>query len=249
MRDVGIALLLVAIALVISRRQKLALERDLLVAVGRALVQLLVVAGVIHLVFEQLGLSGLFLVVMLGAAAWTSSRRLAGVPGALPIAAVAIAAGSFTALAILFGLHAFPLEPQWLIPISGMLFGNAMIATSLAGSRLRDEMSDKTLEVEARLALGVSAHEALSSYARRAVTTSLIPTIDATKNVGLIHLPGAFVGMMLGGATPLEAAKVQLIVLFMLLGAISITAFTAAKLVGRAFIGPGERILLPATSR
>jgi putative ABC transport system permease protein len=139
----------------------------------------------------------------------------------------------------------FELEGQLMIPITGMLIGNTMIVTSLAGARVRDEITDKTLEVEARLALGVPAKDALRGYIQRAASSALIPIIDTTKNVGLIHLPGAFVGMMLAEAEPLDAARVQLIVLFMLLGAVAVSGITTALLTARAFIAPGERIVLP----
>jgi putative ABC transport system permease protein len=76
---------------------------------------------------------------------------------------------------------------------------------------------------------------------------SLIPTVDATKNVGIILLPGIFVGTVLAGGSPAEAAKAQLIILFMLLGAVSIAAMTATYLVARVFLGPGERIVIPPT--
>jgi putative ABC transport system permease protein len=120
-----------------------------------------------------------------------------------------------------------------------------MISVSLAGSRLRDELIDKAEEVEARLALGVRASDALKTYTRRAITNGMIPILDATKNVGLILVPGAFVGMLLGGASPADAARVQLVVLFMLLGAVAVSAVTITALVARAFIGSGERVLLP----
>jgi putative ABC transport system permease protein len=71
--------------------------------------------------------------------------------------------------------------------------------------------------------------------------------LDATKNVGLILVPGAFVGMLLGGASPADAARVQLVVLFMLLGAVAVSAVSITALVARSFIGPGERVLLPAS--
>jgi putative ABC transport system permease protein len=125
-----------------------------------------------------------------------------------------------------------------------MLIGNATTA-SLAGSRLRDEIFDKQLEIESRLALGVKAADALNPYVRRSLRTGLIPIIDATKNAGLILIPGAFVGMILGGASPAAAARVQLIVLFMLLGAVAIAGMLVTVLVARAFLGPGERVVLP----
>jgi putative ABC transport system permease protein len=231
---------------VVSSIYRLKLERELVIATLRALIQLLAVAYIIHLVFDSIGLTLVALAVMMAAAAWTSGRRLRGVPRSLQLAIISISSGTLVAFLVLFGARVFELEPQWMIPITGMLIGNTMIVTSLAGARVRDEVVDKTLEVEARLALGVPAGEAMSSYVRRAATSALIPIADTTKNVGLIHLPGAFVGMMLGGAEPLEAAKVQLIVLFMLLGAVAVSGIVTALLTARSFIAAGERIVLPA---
>lgn len=245
MTDLAIALVLVLVAIAVSVRARLALEKELVVATLRALVQLAVVAAIVQFVFDDLRLSAVFLVVMLAAAGWTSRHRLQGVPGGVRIALTAISVGSLIPFSVLFGARVFPLEPRWVIPIAGMLIGNGVIATSLAGSRVRDEMLHKAVEVESRLALGVRARDALTPYVRRAAANALIPIVDATKNAGVIHLPGAFVGMMLGGASPLQAARVQLIVLFMLLAAVSLTAITATAAVARAFVYPGERIVLP----
>jgi putative ABC transport system permease protein len=247
MIDVAVALILVALAIGVSWVRKLGLERDLAVSVVRAIVQLGAVAAVIQVVFEHLGLTGLFLVVMLVAAALTSARRLKGVPAAPWLAAATIGASSVIAMAVLFTTGVFPAEPRYLIPIGGMLIGNSMTAVSLAGSRLRDEITDKKLEIESRLALGVPARTALQPYARRAATNALIPTIDSTKNVGLIFLPGAFVGMMLAGASPADSAVVQLVVLFMLLGAVAVAGMTITILVARSYTAPGERIVIPET--
>lgn len=245
MTDVLLALILVALAIVLSRAQRLGLESELVVSVVRAIVQLGALTAVIQVVFDHLGLAGLFLVVMLLAAALTSGRRLAGVKGAGWLAAMTIGVSALAAMLVLFGTRVFPAEPQYLIPIGGMLIGNSMTAVSLAGARLRDEITDKTLEIESRLALGVPARVALRPYARRAAAAALIPTIDSTKNVGLIFLPGAFVGMMLAGASPTEAAGVQLVVLFMLLGAVSVAGMFITLLVARAYTAPGERIVVP----
>lgn len=246
MTGVAVALILVVIAIVVSRLQQLELESDLAVAALRAGIQLFLVAAVITVVFEHFWVAIPALSVMLALASWTAARRLRGVPRGPWLAAASIAMASAVALTVLFAGRAFSFEPQFFIPIAGMLIGNCMTVTSLAGARLRDDLRDKVLEVEARLALGVSAREALRPYARRATSSSMIPTIDATKNAGLILLPGAFVGTILGGESPARAAQVQIIVLFMLLGAVALAAMTAATLVGRAFVAPGERILLPA---
>jgi putative ABC transport system permease protein len=242
---VGLSLILVAVALGVSLRFKLKLESDLAIATVRAIVQLSVVALIITFVFEHELLAAAVIVAMLGAAAWTSGRRLRGIPRGPQLAVLAISSGAIVGLVVVFGAGVFDLQPRFLIPIAGMLIGNCMTAVSVAGSRVREELTDKTLEIEARLALGVRAREALNPYIRRATTTALIPVIDTTKTVGLITLPGAFTGMLLGGATPAQAARVQLIVLFMLLGAVAIAGMATTLLVTRMFVGAGERIVLP----
>jgi putative ABC transport system permease protein len=245
-KGVLISLALVGLAVAISRKQKLRLEKELVIAVVRALVQLAVLASVITVVFSHFGLAAALLLVMFAAACWTACRRLHDIPGASTVAALSIAIASGISIAVLFGLGAFDFNARNLIPISGMLFANSMTAASLTGGRLRDDLMDKVLEVEARLALGVHTSEALRPYKRRAAISGLIPIIDATKNVGLVGVPGAFVGMVLGGASPREAAQIQLVVLFMLLGAAAVTGITTTYLVGKAFVGPGERVILPA---
>lgn len=248
MTDVAISLILVAVGVAISWRYRLGLEKDFVIAAVRAILQLGAVALVVAFVFEHAALSGAFVVVMLGVAGFTSARRLRGIPNAGAIATGAIAAGAFATLVVLFGSRALDLEPRYIIPIAGMAIGNCMATVSVAGVRVREEIADKNLEVEARLALGVPARAALEPYVRRAATVALIPIVDTTKTVGLVTLPGAFTGMLLGGATPLEAARVQLIVLFMLMGSIAIAGMATAMLVTRAFVADGERIVVPTPS-
>ena len=218
---------------------------ELVVAVARAVVQLFLVAAALQVVLTNFGFTAMFLMVMITVATWTSSRRLEGLPRAHRVAASSISASSGAALLVLFGARVFPFEPSVLIPIAGMLIGNTMTATSLAGTRLRDDVIRNVSEIEARLALGIRVADALRGHVRRATINALIPTIDSTKNVGLVFLPGAFVGMMIAGVSPVRAAQLQLVVLFMLLGAVSLAAFITTTMVARIFAAEGERIEVP----
>lgn len=247
MKAVFLGLALAALALVVTRVQKLKIESELVVAVIRAAAQLAIVALVIDTVFDHLGLAAVFVLVMFAAASATAGRRLKGVKNSYGIGAMSVAAGSGTALVVLFGFGGFRLEPQFIIPMGGILIGGSMTATTLSGRRVREEITSRLAELEARMSLGVTARYAMRSFFPRSILTALLPVLDQTKNVGLITLPGAFVGMILGGASPVEAAQVQLTVLFSLLGAQSISATVSAIAVGRSFVAPGERIVLPAT--
>jgi putative ABC transport system permease protein len=100
-----------------------------------------------------------------------------------------------------------------------MIVGNTMVVTGLVMSRLRDDLKLQRAQVEAALALGATARQAARQQMRRALATGLAPIVDNTKTVGLISLPGAMTGMILAGASPLEAVQLQIIVMYMLIGA------------------------------
>jgi len=243
MTRVAAALVVVLVAIGLSRRRRLGLESEIGVSVLRAGVQLSIAALVITTVFEHLALSGLFVLVMLAVASWTAARRWGGVPHAWAWAAASIGSSAGVVLAVVFASGAFELRPQELIPLAGIIIGGSMVASSIAGLRLREEVTDQLATIEARLVLGVSAAEALAPHVRRATVTALVPVIEQTKNVGLVTLPGTFVGMLLGGATPADAAIVQLTVLFVLIGAEAIAALATTALVARALSAPGERVV------
>ena len=216
--QVVVAAALVVLAVVLSRVGRLGVERDLAVAALRAAVQLAAVGALIALVFEYAGLGVAFVALMLAAATFTAGRRLETVPRAALRAGAAIAAGAATGLVPLLVTGAFDTTPRELVPVAGILIGGAMVATSVTGRRLAEQVADDIAVIEARLTLGVPVREALAPAVRRAAVTGLIPAIDQTKNAGLVTLPGTFVGLVLGGASPAEAARVQLVVLLSLLG-------------------------------
>ena len=245
MTQVVVAAGLVVVAILLSRVGKLRLERDLAITALRAAVQLAAVGAIITLVFDHAGLAAVFVAVMLATATFTSGRRLRGVPDAPWRAGAAIAAGAATGLVPLLVSGAFSTTPRELIPVAGILIGGAMVATSVTGQRLVEQLVDDVAAIETRLALGVPVREALAANVRRAATTGLIGILDQTKNVGLVTLPGTFVGLVLGGASPADAARVQLTVLLALLAVEVMAALTVARLVVAGVTAPGERITRP----
>ena len=245
MTQVIVAAALAIVAIVLSRAARLGLERELAVTAVRAAVQLAAVGAVVTLVFEHAGLAAAFVAVMLGTASVTSARRLRGVPQALLRAAAAIAAGAAIGIAPLLLSGAFGTEPRELIPVAGILIGGAMAAASVTGRRLTEHVREDVAGIETRLALGVPVREALSGGVRGAVTTGLVPLLDQTKNVGLVTLPGTFVGLVLAGASPGEAARVQLTVLLALLAVELVAALAVARLVVAGLTAPGERVRVP----
>jgi putative ABC transport system permease protein len=235
--DAGSALavvLLLATAVAADRGARLGQARQVLVAGLRAVVQLAAVGVVIAAVFRSPGLAPLYLAVVLGAASWTSARRLGRSPRLIGVAAAAIASGATCAAAVVFACGALPLSARTAVPFVAQLVGGSMTATTLAGQRLTDAVSAQWPEVEAWLAIGATPAQAVAEMARRAAGRALVPAIDQTRNVGLVVLPGAYVGLLLGGASPLEAGRVQLLVLVGLLAAESVAAVVVTRLLAPA---------------
>jgi putative ABC transport system permease protein len=234
-----------AIAVVAAWALRLGLSREMAWAALRAAAQLAAVGALITLVFEVEPLAFAFVAAMVATAALTSGGRLRVVPGARRRVAVAIGAPALTAVGLLLLIGAFAATPRAAVPTAGILIGGAMTAATITGRRLLEGLEEQEGEIEARLSLGDDAQTALRPVLRRAVTTGLIPVIDQTRSVGLVTLPGTFVGLVLGGASPAAAARVQLLVLLALLAVELFSALIVGSLLLRAVIAPGERIVVP----
>jgi putative ABC transport system permease protein len=190
--------------------------RALLTAGLRAAVQLAAVSAVIGWVVGAVPSLLGFVGLMLAVAIRTAGRRITS-NATWRWAAVPIVAGVLPVLAVLLLTGLVPLRGIALIPVAGILTGGALTATVLAGRRALEELETRRGEVEAALALGFPLREARLEIARPAAAGALLPGLDQTRTVGLVTLPGAFVGMLLGGASPVTAAAVQLFVLVALL--------------------------------
>jgi putative ABC transport system permease protein len=210
------------------------------VAALRAAVQLTAVSTVLLAVVRSLALSGLFLAVMLTVAAATSAARVTGksvrAPGAagrLAATASAIVFGAAPVVAVVLASGTVPLQGIAVIPITGIILGGAMTATSLAGRRLHDELAQRHGEVDAALALGFLPRDAVLEIGRPVAATALVPGLDQTRTVGLVTLPGAYVGVLLGGGSALAAGAAQLLVLVGLLAAQTLAVWGTVELVAR----------------
>ena len=206
----------------------------------RASVQLTLVGLLIAAVLESWWLTLGFIALMLLVASLTAGRRLAP-KGAwwLAGAPVALAAAPVAAGLVLSGL--IPYEAIAVVPIAGILIGGAMTATTLAGRRALDALRTRHGEYEAALSIGLLPRDSALLIARDDAALALVPGLDQTRTVGLVTLPGAFVGMLLGGASPLQAAAVQLVVLVALLLVQSIAVVATVELVARGKFSPGDR--------
>jgi putative ABC transport system permease protein len=243
----GAALLvLVAVAVLVAGLGGLGVGRGAALAAGRAAVQLAAVSAIIVAVVGSLWLSAAFVLVMLGVAAFTSARRMtrdrSGWWAALPIGA-----GAVPVVAVVLATGAVPTTGIALVPVCGIVIGGAMSATSLSGRRALDELAARHGEYEAALSLGFLDRDAALEIARPSAAQALVPALDQTRTVGLVTLPGAFVGVLIGSGDPVQAGAAQLLVLIGLLAAESVAVLITLELVARGRIR--RRVDRPATIR
>jgi putative ABC transport system permease protein len=235
---------LVLIAVALSMWQKLGLGREILWASVRALVQLLAVGVVLAFLLRpgnSLWWSVAWVILMVPFAADVVARRAPQVPHVRWLALAAFAVTSLVVLGLLFGLRVFPLEPRTLVPLAGMMIGNSMTATVLVATRIVDEFQTNRPLIEVSLALGFRSQEAFRPFVRSALKTALIPQIETTKAVGIVFLPGAMTGLILAGVDPIEAVRVQIVVMYLVLGSVAVSSSTVALGLSKALFTPDQR--------
>jgi len=242
--EVALSLVLVALAVAVSRWRKADLEADLGLAVLRSFLQLTAVGYVIQAVFES---DSLWVVVallsaMVVLATFTAGSRARAVPGALVPLGIALGTAAAVTLGLVLVLGVFQPEPRYLVPVGGMVIGNAMTAAAVALNRLGDEVGSRRGEVEATLALGATSRQASAGLVTRSLRSAMIPLVDQTKTTGLITFPGIMVGMLLGGAEPLDAVRLQLVILWILLGAVALASLIATSLGVRGFFTSAHQL-------
>lgn len=164
------------------------------------------------------------LLVMFSVAAGTATHRIGWSGPHAVTMAVAMLTGVAVSFGVVFATGAIELSPRYALAIGGIVIGNSMSIATLVGRRLTEAIDDHWDEVEAWLSLGASPRRSTLVQARDAVYSALIPSIDQTKTTGLVTLPGAFVGAIFGGVSPLEAGRFQIVVLAAIMAAGSITA-------------------------
>jgi len=230
---------LLGLALVVLTVAQVHVRRDAVIATVRAGLQLTLVALVIAWVFTHPEGVVLYLGVMLVAATLTSVRRIGADLRRAPAIAVAIAAGALSAVVPVLASGALAFRAETIVPFAAQVIGGSMMAASLTGARMRDDVAVHWGEVEAWLSLGGTPRAAVTDFGRRAVARALIPALDQTRSAGLVTLPGAFVGLLLGGASPAEAAQIQLLVLVGLLAAEAVAAVVTSQVLAR-WLGSGR---------
>jgi putative ABC transport system permease protein len=238
-----VALVLIAVGAVWLAR--LPLRAAMVTAAGRATVQLTVVSALLVVVFGSVALTFVYLAVMVGVATLTSTRRI-GLPARRVWPVLPVLAGTAPVVALILASGTVPWKPASILPITGIVIGNTMTATTLAGRRMLEVLDDQAGQYEAALSLGLGPEASALEVARPSAALALVPALDQTRTVGLVSLPGAFVGVLLGGGSAVEAGAVQLLVLVGILAAQSLAVLLTIRLVAtRRLMTDALRVRLP----
>lgn len=237
MHDVGWGLGLLAVGLstfALARLARIELGWLPLTALLRAAVQLAIIATILRGVLAVPWTVALFVLLMLTTASATAGSRLEELPRGRVLALSGVICGASVTLALVFALRLVDLEARYVVAVSGIIIGNAMSAATLSGRSFLRGARARRDEVEAWLSLGATPAQAYDDVGRDAAREALLPTLDQTRSTGLVTLPGAFVGALFGGASPVVAAQFQLVVLAGIALTMLATAVVVTRLAGRS---------------
>ncbi len=235
MSDLVIAATLVALNGAISFAYGLRLEKTLAIASLRMAVQLAAVALALKFIFAQTSpvWTIMFAVVMAVASCaeivMRQERRFQGWRAMLLSSSPAFAAGLVTTFIALSVIQPQPwYAPRILLPILGMLVGNALSGVALVLDAMTSAATRERTAIEARLALGATRFVAFENILRRSLKTGLMPILNAMAAAGVVSLPGMMTGQILAGIDPVEAAKYQVMIMFLIAGATAIAVLAGA---------------------
>lgn len=225
-------LVFILITLLLSWRQQLQLEKDVIVATVRAGVQLIIVGFILQFVFDQNRLIWVlaFLFVMVTVAARNAAARGGEMKGLFGPVFFTIAVTEVITVGLMLLLGIVQYAPETVIPISGMIVGNSMIVSGLYIHHMKQKVAEAIPEIEVLLSLGATKKQAIHRVRQQAVKASMIPSIDSMKTMGLVQLPGMMTGMIIAGASPIEAVKYQILIVFAINGAAALTSIMLSML-------------------
>lgn len=244
--SLALALVLVLVAIIISYRQKLALEKEIIWSVCRAVVQLIIVGYILKYIFNvnHVVLTLLMVLFICFNAAWNAQKRSQYIAKAFVSSFIAITTGTALTLAVLVFSQSIAFVPMQVIPIAGMIAGNAMVAVGLCYNTMGQLFRSQQQPILEKLSLGATPKQASIPLIRSSIRASLIPTIDSAKTVGLVNLPGMMSGLIFAGVDPVKAIKYQIMVTFMLLSTASLSTIIASYLTYRKFYNARHQLVV-----
>jgi putative ABC transport system permease protein len=245
------ALGLVAVAIGVSLWQQLDLAKSLTIATGRMLIQLTAVGYFLAVVFAWKNPVVVLLVigVMSAIAAIVARNRISQtIPRLFILVWGSILGSALLTLGYVNLLILQPplwYDPQYVITLAGILLGNTMTSSAIAGERLISLVKSSHVEIETHLSLGATPQQAIQTYRRDAVKAGLIPTLNSMMVVGIVTLPGTITGQLLSNVDPLDAASYQMLIMLMLTFATLMATLLVTTGLCRTCFNDQAQLILP----
>ncbi|RXK18087.1 iron export ABC transporter permease subunit FetB [Macrococcus sp. DPC7161] len=224
--QLSLTLIFVLIPLVLSYTLKLGLEKDILIATIRSTIQLLLVGYLLTFVFDGNHPIYMLLMILLMIVAATQNiiKKGKGIKGITWMIMLSMISVEIITQGVLLIFHIIPFEARYVIPISGMMIGNSMVLSLLFLNRFTSEVTHQQDQIELILSLGGNEKQAIHNALMSAIKNAMIPTIESLKTMGLVQLPGMMSGQIIGGADPMVAVQFQILVLFLLMTAATLSS-------------------------
>ncbi|GAB1540320.1 iron export ABC transporter permease subunit FetB [Scytonema sp. NUACC21] len=247
--DLALAVTFMGVAIGLSAWEKIGLELNLALATGRTILQLAVLGYVTEFIFaldNPWAVLGILAVILTISAIVARNRIDQKIPQMLPLVWGSIFIS--TTLTILYtnALIIQPdkwFEPQYIIPLAGIVLGNAMNAAAIAGERFVSAIDSSQLEIETHLSLGATPQQAIAQYRKEAVRAGFMPTLNQMMIIGLVTLPGMMSGQLLSGVNPREAASYQILIMFTIAFANLLTTLLVTRGIGRQFFNSAAQLV------
>ncbi len=247
--DLAIAVGLMAIAIGLSAWEKLGLELNLAIATGRTILQLLVLGYVLEFIFALNNVWGVLaiLAVILTVTAIVAKNRISPkIPQVLPLVWGAILISTAVTVIYTNFLIIQPerwYEPRYVIPLAGIVLGNAMNAAAIAGERLVSTMNSQSVEIETHLSLGATPQQAVSQYRKEAIRAAFLPTLNQMTLVGMVAIPGITTGQLIAGIRPIDAISYEIVIIFMVAASNLLTTILVTRGLYRQFFNSAAQLV------
>jgi len=247
--DLAFAVGLMAIAIGLSAWEKLGIELNFAIATGRTILQLLVLGYVFDFIFainNAWAVLGILAIMLTVTAIVARNRISQKIPLVLPLVWGAIFVSSALTLFYTYLLILQPdrwFEARYLIPLAGIILGNAMNAAAIAGERLVSTINNCSGEIETHLSLGATPQQAVTQYRREAIRAALLPTVNQMMLIGMATLPAITAGQLLGGVNPLDAVSYEILIVFMIAVVSLLTTILITRGLCRQFFNSAAQLI------
>ncbi|AGF56986.1 putative ABC transport system permease protein [Clostridium saccharoperbutylacetonicum] len=245
----SIAYVFVFIMLIIFKARGIKRERQIIIASTRMTIQLIIMGYILMFVFNNSSwwLTSIMIVVMISFAIYNSIKRVKyNMSYELKkIIAFAMTFGALLTatffIIIILGVQPW-FNPQYFIPISGMIIGNSMTGIALGANKLCSSIEEKRIEIENSLMLGASPAAATKEIVNNSFDTAILPTMNNMLTMGIVSLPGMMTGQILSGTFPITAIKYQIGIMLAILGSTAVSTVIFVSLGYRTFFTKDHKL-------